>query len=426
MRERVVHIAKQAWQLFKDNRRRVFKIVLIILAVAACCIPPIYVNNAIGYIPLIVLVLAIILSYLYLLFLQIGLEFEEASRTPECTRGASMDFVLRLRNKSFLVYPRIEVVFHQSDLFGEDMRSESTDITLSPFAKRDFTFSMYFEHVGRYQAGLKKVVLHDIIGLFSKVYENEDLQTIEVLPRLHELTDITFDSEAPTASTAALKTILNEGVDYSQVREYMWGDPIKAIHWKVSARFTTYMTRIYETNTNPGLTTVIDLHAPEDAKGEQLMSLFDGVIESALSVDAFGRAQGLDCELMYANEYGEQKRYAARLQAEALHELTGLLRKDTSCFAGEANEIIEKELNSPYAQSNIAVCTSDLGSGILDLLLATKQRRRNPILFFVIPPGLSPLQRRDALEPLRRLDGSGIIYFAFSGVDELTEGGEEK
>ncbi len=416
-------VFSRIWGFVKRLWLRCWKAAIIVVLVVCVCIPMRYVNNAIGYVPALVMVLGIGLSYLYLFLLERSLKFEEASRAGECIRGTNMDFVLRLTNKGILLFPRIEVVFHQSDLFGHNMREETCDITLAPKAKRDFTFTMRFDHVGEYQAGLKRVVLHDIIGLFSKVYENEELQTINVLPRVYSVHDIAFDAEAPTNTTAAIKTILNEGIDYSQVREYRWGDPIKAIHWKLSARFPEYMTRIYETNTNPGLTTLIDLRTNDGLTAAEQMEVFDGVIEGALSVHAFALSQGLDSELTYVNEYGEERRCPARLQNDALHEITSMLREDTTPYKGQAIEVLRRELNSPNGQSNIAVCTSTLENGLLDLLILIKQRRRNPILFFCFPEDFTHEQRKELLEPLRRLDGTGVMHFAYSSMAELSERG---
>ena len=413
---RPVRFLRRHWRAF-------VKALVIVLALVVCWLPAIVINNMMGYIPGVMATLAVVVSGLYLLLLQHFLDHAQASRIAECVRGERVDFVVRLKNRSVLLFPRVEVVLYQSDLFGGEGRSSSHDIMLLPFASRDFTFSMSFDHVGVYQAGLKRVVVHDLIGLFSKVYENDEPQNVDVLPRRHELEEIVFSSDTPTQSTRALKTILNEDVDYSQVREYRWGDPIKAIHWKLSARLEYFVTRIYESNSNPGLTTVVDLCAPAGADASTLMQLFDGVVEAALSVDDYARRQGLEATLSYMDDVGDTRRYSGRLEEEGMRSISRLLREDTSAYAGNAYIVLRDELNSPYAQSNIALCTCALDDNLIEMLLAIKQRRKNPLLFYVVPEHLEGERKQEMLAPLRRLDDAHIAYCAFAHVEELAPGG---
>lgn len=395
------------------------KALALLLVVAVCFVPAVFINNPMGYIPGFVVAFGILFSGLYLLLLRRGLEFAEATRVNECVRGEAVDFVLRLRNTTPLLYPRVEVVFHQTDLFGGEDKVSSADIILLPKASRDFTFSMSFEHIGRYQAGLQKVVIHDLLGLFKITFPNTARQQVDVLPRVVDLHDMSFSSEVPTSSTAALKTVLNEGMDYCTVRDYVWGDPIKAIHWKISSRFEdNYVTRIYETCANPSLTTVIDLHAPT-CEPTVLMQLYDAVLESALSVDSFARRQGLDSTMAYADETGRVKRFNARLGDASLVKIAGMLKLDSSVYAGGAYDVLREELNAPAAASNVALCTSALDEQLIKLLQTMKNRRRNPIVFYAIPSGLADAERTELLAPLRQLDVAAIPYVAFSNVEEL-------
>ncbi len=399
------------------------KAMAIIVFLALCWLPAVVINNVMGYAPGIFATFAIVFSGVYLLLLRNGLDWAEATRVSECIRGEQVDFVVRLVNKSILLYPRIQVVFYQSDLFENDGRVTSSDIILTPRAKRDFTFQMCFDHIGTYSAGLKRVVIHDLLGLFHITYENPTTQEIEVLPRTHEMGDVVFDSEAPTQSTKAIRTVLNEGMDYAFVRDYVWGDPIKSIHWKLSARSENYLTRIYESNANPGLTTVIDIHAPK-ANAATLMQLYDGVVESALSLNEYARHSGLESTMVYMDDCGSAKRYEGRVEHDGLRQLMGLLKEDSSCYEGNAASLLRDELNSPYAQSNIALCTSALDESLVETLLAIKARRKNPLLFYAIPQGLEPGEHRALLAPLRRLDEAHISFCVFSDVQELTaEGG---
>ena len=400
------------------KRKTVGKALAILLSIALSWLPAPFLNSIIGYAPGLFVTFGILLSGVYLLFLRRGLDYAQASRVQGCTRGETTDFVLRLRNKTVLLYPRIEVVFFQGDLAGGEARTSTADVMLAPLATRDVMFSMRFDHIGLYDAGLKRIVVHDLIGLFSFTFENEDKVSIEVLPRMHDLASVSFSSEAPTESVKSMKTVLNEGLDYAYVREYRWGDAIKSIHWKISARFKDYMTRIYEINANPGLVTVIDFNGP-DVDVEVLMGLYDTVVESALSVSAYARRQGLESSIAFMDELGEEQRFKGRMEDEGKRRLMGLLREDPSCYAGSARTIINREVHSPYGQSNIALCTACLDEDLVQALLEVKMRHKNPILFLAIPNGLERVEERELLAPLRRLDAAHVEYFVLRDAADL-------
>ena len=400
------------------KRKTVLKIVAVAFAIALSWVPAVFINDLSGYATGLFVTLGVLLSGAYLLLLRRGLDYAQASRVQGCTRGQQTDFVLRLKNKTVFVYPRIEVVFYQSDLFGGEGRTTSAEVMLAPRATHDVMFSMKFDHIGTYEAGLKRIVLHDLIGLFSVTFDNEESIAIEVMPQTHPLASVSFSSEAPSQSTKATKTVLNEGLDYAYVREYRWGDAIKSIHWKISARFKDYMTRIYEINANPGLVTVVDLNTP-DAEPEVIMGLYDTVVESALSVSAYARRQGMESALEFMDDIGEERRYDGRMEDEGKRRLMRLLREDTSSYVGNAQTLILREVNSPYGQSNIALCTSNLDQGLVEALLEVKLRHKNPILFLAIPRGLEREEERERLAPLRRLDAAQIECFVLRSADEL-------
>ena len=415
-------IVARPLNFLRRHARGIGKLLVILAVIAVSWVPAFVVNNVMGYAPGFFVTLGIAFSGLYLLALRRSFEYAEASRVNRCIRGENVDFVLRLHNKFVLLFPRVEVVFYQSDLFGGEDRVSSRDVILAPFATKDFTFQMRFDHLGVYSAGLRRVVLHDLLGLFSFTHENDNPQRIEVLPRGKQISNVTFSSESPTQSTSALKTVLDEGMDYSMVREYRWGDPIKSIHWKLSARLDYYVTRVYESNADPGLTTVVDLHA-QNADPSVLMQLYDAVVESALSLNEFAVQQGLDSALVYMDDAGTRKRYEERLEEEGVRKLVGLLRADSSQFQGDACSLLREELNSPYSQSNIALCTSALDDALIEALLSIKMRHKNPILLLAIPEHLDKEERRELLAPLRRLDQAHVAYCAFTSVDDLATGG---
>jgi hypothetical protein len=223
-------------------------------------------------------------------------------------------------------------------------------------------------------------------------------------------------------SRKAFQPIVTDDMDYAGVRAYVPGDPIKTIHWKLSSRDVSgdYYTRLFETFGNPGVSIIIDTTAPQyDA--ESLMQVFDGLMESALSLNEYARDCGIDSEIAYLDSYGESRkmRIVSITESDALIEDVPRVRVGNS---DEGVELLRREGMSIHSQGNIAFCTAHVDDRIVSALLDIKLHDRNPLLFVVVPRALEGDARREFLRPLRRLDSAQIVYYVVSSAAELGKG----
>ena len=403
----------------KRHKAIVGRVLILVLAVAVCAVPVFFVNNVFGYLPLLVLVLTVVVSFVYLRILVRGFSFSEESMIPSCERGDDIDFVVHFKNATPLVVVRLEVSLYISDLFGEVDVEIPVTMPLMPFEDRDFSFDACFDHVGTYSAGVKQIKVCDLLGLFSKTIVNEKRHRVEVLPRLFDVSRVELTNVASQDSNKAFKPLVSDDMDYAGVRTYQWGDPLKTIHWKLSARNATkeYYTRLFETYTNPGLTIILD-NSADEADSETLMFLFDCLVESALSVNFYARKQGIDSELCYISRAGVKKCTHIVRVDEASSLISDLTR--ISIGSGTpAFEMLQKETASLHGQDNVAFCTTHINEQIINCLIDMRMRKRNPILFVAVPRGLVDRERREYLKDLRRLDSLGVVYYAISSADEL-------
>ena len=84
-----------------------------------------------------------------------------------------------------------------------------------------------------------------------------------------------------------------------------------------------------------------------------------------------------------------------------------------------ARELLRRELNTLHGQDNVAFCTAQVSSEVIELLLSFKLHKRNPLLFLVVPPAMNADEVRDYTKPLRRLDEAQIPCFVFDAASKL-------
>lgn len=401
-----------------NTRAIVGRVLIVVLALAVCAVPIVFVNDVIGYIPLLALVLVILVSFLYLQVLKRSLSFSEESLLPSCERGTDIEFVLYFENRSPLVFTQLQPYIYISDLFGGVDTVTPTYMTLMPFEKRDFRFQARFDHIGTYAAGVQKIVIGDLLGLFSHTVVNERHHEVEVLPKIFDVSRVDLTTVSSEESSRAFQAQASDDMDYAGVREYEWGDPLKTIHWKLSASLSTgtYLTRLFETYNDPGISIIIDVESPQ-YDSESLMYVYDGVVESALSVNEYARSRGLDSVIMFRGEHDE--RNVRVLGFEEFHDLTSELPKISVGPGDQAVELLRREGNRIHARDNIAFCTAHVSDAIVSTLIEAKNRKRNPLLLFVVPPSLDPEEVKELTRPLRRLDSAQIVYFVVSSSEDL-------
>lgn len=101
------------------------------------------------------------------------------------------------------------------------------------------------DHVGAMFPGVESYVVSDIFGFFKKEHQ-PDLagQELLVLPVPFEVEPLTF--AAGDMGVETMKRAMEDPSSPSDFRNYQQGDPLKRIHWKMSARKRELIVRQFE------------------------------------------------------------------------------------------------------------------------------------------------------------------------------------
>lgn len=398
-------------------------ILLVVVLLALFAVPAVFVNSVVGYLPVLTYLFALGLSALYLLFMKRGLSFEVTGFQEECIRGNLLAFKLDVGNASMLPVMRLGVRFYVSDLFGEEGVSTVRYATMPPRSTKTFDFGLKFDHLGSFRVGITEIDIYDPLGLFHLAQWRDELKDVRVMPHLVDIDSLELSQKSETESKRAVTSVLNEGMDYNTVREYVWGDPIKSIHWKLSARSSTYLTRLYESITNPGITIVFDFDAPSAYDAVQLMNVNDAIIETGLSVEQFAKSNGMDTELLFTDG-GAGRRIAGPLNREGI---VAIMQEFPTIAAGDgmrALELMRNESKSTRVQNNLVLCTSTVSNELVASLIAMPSTKCTPVLFVIAPPAADDEMRKEMNAKLRRLGAAGIFYAVISSATDIGVGGE--
>ena len=426
----------------RARRRGIGRGVFVFCVLFATVVPIVFVADAVSYVPLVTVVLFAAFDVAYLFALSKAISFDLAfggamgegpggpggpgsSGEIVCERGSEANLVVRFRNTGVLVFPRVEVGFFVTDLFGGYASHVVHSTTLLPREARELPIDARFAHLGHYRVGVSEVVVYDLIGFLSKTLERPFERPVTVMPRVMDLQRVPVSNASLRESQTATKPIVTDDMDYAGVREYRFGDPLKTVHWKLSGRVPdgTMYTRLFEVFGNPGLEVIIDPVAPAYGT-EDLMCVFDGLMESALSVNLFAREAGMDAELVFIG----RDRAPASTQIADIHHVDALVEQarnvepvSDSLDPDVALRLLEREGASTRGMNNVAFCTSRLTPQVVATLGMIHMRRRHAMLFLVVPRSLEGDERLKFLAPLRELEATAIPYYLVEPTDGATE-----
>lgn len=387
-------------------------VIVLVLSLA----PAVLVNRPAGYLPVLVLLFYGILSALQLILVRKQFDMEISGVEGNCFRGDMGAFGIRLENRSVLPVPNIYLRFYIKSMNGKDHHSYPMHLTMSPKEKRRFEIEADFSHIGVFETGLEEILIYDLLGILRLDCSINKLNHVKVLPCRYYLEEFPMSDEALNESNRSITAAALSGYDYTGVREYAFGDPMKMIQWKLSAHSTTLVTKQMESYTNVGMTAVLDFRVPSYGEDVRL-SMLDGVVEAGNALGDYARRNGLDFDLMFFGR-GRKRREMPCASEEFAPFLEDIYIADDGKECNTVH-ILREDCSQVHGQSNVVLCTSWLDEEIVSALIFLKQCGKRPVLIFLMPQLLPDSERDTILRPLHTLQYANINAMVISSAKGL-------
>jgi uncharacterized protein (DUF58 family) len=136
---------------------------------------------------------------------------------------------------------------------------------------------------GRYALGPGRLVAHDPFGLVRAEVELDARGSVLVRPRVPELETLFTDAGGWGEGGRELRIRRPSGLEPHGVREYVEGEPLRAVHWPTSARRGELMVRDLEDAPRDGIAVVLDVDAAGVA-GPRGASSLDEAVRAAAGI----------------------------------------------------------------------------------------------------------------------------------------------
>lgn len=184
--------------------------------------------------------------------------------------GDVVTLQITIRNPKLLALPGLRIrdrVSKQLSITGVQLLPHSQAgmqlmerwTTLRPYEALTWHLPVQCQTRGFYPFGPVQVEASDPWGLYTTEAELPGDTALIVYPNLLPLPDLALDPLYPLGELATAKQLLTDPARTVGIRDYMQGDPFKAIHWGATARRGHLQTRLYEPTSSLEVAIMLDI-----------------------------------------------------------------------------------------------------------------------------------------------------------------------
>lgn len=263
------------------RRYRVFYFMLLMLSF-------IFVYNYGGKVPYFLFYVCIglpLFSAAYLLIIFLNFKYIQIIDRRAAVKGDVVKYSLVVANEGILFYPYVKLAFEEKNdfMFKQLSGAENTIFSIPPLSKIKFDFSFQCKYRGIYSLSLKEIVFEDFLRIFKIRYKIKEIPILKVYPRILQGISLQCFSNSAHETYRGEHLITDEKYVFSDVRKYFYGDSIRDIHWKITAKKNELMVKEYEGFTDTDVNLLLDLSDPGYVKENKIIAE-DRIIECTVSI----------------------------------------------------------------------------------------------------------------------------------------------
>ena len=287
-----------------------------------------YCSGRVGWFLVLTFVLAPILSALFTFLFQKNIFLTCDFEKPLCAKGETCDIVIHVKNRLFLPTPSVRIEIKDSPRLVSPDKIYS--LSVMPFSEVSFTVPLSAGICGVSEIGIQSMKIRDYLYLFTRSAKTGPLPLSEVcvVPDIAWVSaEEDYIRETVTASmecgeseeTVDSASFIFGGFPGYDHREYIPGDPLKRMNWKLSAKRDKLLVRLDEEAATTSVAVVLDsLFTVEDgdlmnmesglyeygSRDELLAKIAENAVETALGISRVLLSRNLSVTFFYKSKDG--------------------------------------------------------------------------------------------------------------------------
>ncbi len=269
---------------------------------------------------------------------------------------------------------------------------------------------------GRYPLGPGRLVARDPLGITTIELEIPAAGTVLVRPRVPELSALFTETGARGEGGRRAHLRRASGLEPHGVREYVEGEPLRAVHWPSSARRGTLMVRELEDAPRDSVAVLLDVERSANAGVAGSSSLDEGVRVAAGLVRAHAGRSRRTLLVVASPSPGIHR--VQSLGADWDGALDALAAVEAVDGAPLRELVGTRGALGPIPELVVVTARPD---AVEDALLARRATGRDCALVAIDAPTYADRGRSDSSRALLRLAAAGVPLAVVRAGDALEE-----
>jgi len=205
------------------------------------------------------LIAALLLSRLTVLLATRRISVSRELSLEEANIGETLAVITKVANTG--AFPILWVSVH--DLLPKNLPVDGKRgelLTLLPRRAKTFLYRVTLTRRGYHQVGPLFTEAVDPFGFNRSFRRIPAADYVTVYPKILPLGGLVFPILRPSGEVRITHRAYEDPSRIRGVREYMQGDPLNRIHWKVSAKLAKLYSKVYEPSAVTGITLALDFN----------------------------------------------------------------------------------------------------------------------------------------------------------------------
>jgi len=330
-----------------------------------------------------------------------GIDVSQKTEVATVVKAEPSQYFITLHNRIRVGFGTVHCLF-----LGESFAVESTAsklwVDIRPFMKpANFPIDFTIKYRGVYHLGLDHLEIVDFLGLFRIKRKISVKFEVVVFPRVTDLERMQLAVHLLSKAPANLSIAQEDYADYTDVRPYEPSDPIKKVHWKLTAKRGEWIVKNFQSSVLNSMAVLLDANK-RNLPYEECVKLEDIMMERAVAVLRYCLRQQMPVDLIFGSSVRENGRHIGDF--DAMYNLMANLSFAEEDFS--INDALSKYLNETSRNVNVVILTSLLDMHLYERILnAVRFGHYIAVMYFVPEKAVPDSASRAVFD---RLESGGV------------------
>jgi uncharacterized protein (DUF58 family) len=319
--------------------------------------------------------------------------------------GEELLLELEVANRKPLPLPWVEIDDEMPEditfLKGKTTQSHKTSrvhltslLSLSWYHRVKRLYPIRCDQRGYFTFGPTRIYSGDLFGFSKQEIELGDLDRLIVYPRIVPLEQRGIPSKQPLGDIRTKRHVFQDPVLTMGVRDYFFGDSLKRIHWKTTARLGKLQTKVFEPTTSIDMGIFLDVRTVQPPSWGLVAQSLELAVMAAASITNHAMSAGYRVGL-YANQRRQPVGELVRIPpSQHTDQMVYILEALAQIHSSESMPIARfvslESRNLPWG-STLVLITAVPTDSLLATLIRMKRAGRRVALVLIGGPELPRL-----------------------------------